>query len=272
MAPITNNADTHKTTIVKKAMNTRPKKQIYLFGTCLIDMFYPQAGLDAVALLELSGYEVIYPQTQTCCGQPPYNSGFKSPAVKVAKQTIQLFSAQDIPLIVPSASCAAMIKHHYPTLFKTNSLEAKQAKQLGQRTFELIDFIADKLPYNRQPLRSPIKVTLHESCSALREMNVASTWRHVLNKLDNVEVTYPENRQECCGFGGTFSIKSDAVSAVMTQDKCQNLINTTAKQILSGDCGCLMNIGEHLKFEGNKNPCLHLASFLVEQFGLNHDH
>jgi len=257
-----------KTTQTKDAS---PKKQVYLFGTCLIDMFYPQAGLDAVALLELSGYEVIYPQAQTCCGQPPYNSGFRPPAVKIAKQTIQLFSAKDIPLIVPSASCAGMIKHHYPTLFGPQSLETKQAKQLAQRTFELIDFIADKLPYTQQPSRPPIKVTLHESCSALREMAVANSWRQVLNKLENISVTYPENRQECCGFGGTFSVKSDAISAVMTQDKCQNLLNTEGKQILSGDCGCLMNIGEHLKFESKKDPCLHLASFLVEHFGLRHD-
>jgi len=252
--------------------DTMNKKQVYLFGTCLIDMLYPQAGLDAVALLELSGYEVIYPQAQTCCGQPPYNSGFKPPAVTIAKQTIQLFSAKDIPLIVPSASCAGMIKHHYPTLFDSETLETKQAEQLAHRTFELIDFIADKLPYNQQPLRPPTKVTLHESCSALREMNVAKTWRHVLNKLDNVEVTYPENKQECCGFGGTFSVKSDAISAVMTQDKCHNLLKAKGNKILSGDSGCLMNIGEHLKFEGKKDPCLHLASFLVDHFGLSHAH
>jgi L-lactate dehydrogenase complex protein LldE len=248
------------------------KKQVYLFGTCLIDIFYPQAGLDAVSLLELSGYEVLYPQAQTCCGQPPYNSGFKSPALKIAKQTIQLFSAKEIPLIVPSASCAGMIKHHYPTLFKPHSLEAKQSKDLAERTFELIDFIADKLPYNQQPSRTPINITLHESCSALREMNIAHSWRHVLNQLDNINVTYPKNNQECCGFGGTFSVKSDAISAVMTQDKCHNLLNTTGKHILSGDCGCLMNIGEHLKFEGKNDPCLHLASFLVAHFGLNHAH
>ena len=252
--------------------NSLSNKQVYLFGTCLIDMFYPQAGLDAVALLELAGYEVIYPQAQTCCGQPPYNSGFKSPAVKIAKQTVQLFSEKDIPLIVPSASCAGMIKHQYPTLFEPQTSEAKQSKELAQRTFELIDFIADKLPYDLQPSRSPIKVTLHESCSALREMNVANSWRHVLNQLNNIELISPENKQECCGFGGTFSVKSDAVSAVMTEDKCRNLIETKGEQILSGDSGCLMNIGEHLKFEGKKDPCLHLASFLVEHFGLSHDH
>lgn len=250
---------------------TPPSKQVYLFGTCLIDMFYPQAGLDAIALLTLAGYEVIYPQAQTCCGQPPYNSGFKTPAAKVAEHTIQLFMTKDIPLIVPSASCAGMIKHHYPTLFKPKSLAATQAQTLANKTYELIDFIADKLPYTQQPTRSPTKVTLHESCSALREMRVAGSWREVLNKLDNVDVTFPKNSHECCGFGGTFAVKSEAISAVMTHDKCQNLLKTNSKQILSGDSGCLMNIGEHLTFEDQKNPCLHLASFLVDHFGLNNE-
>ena len=246
------------------------KKQVYLFGTCLIDIFYPEAGLDAATLLELAGYEVIFPQAQTCCGQPPYNSGFRSPAKKIAKQTIDLFSAKNIPLITPSASCAGMIKHHYPTFFDADSATAKKAHALAQRTFELIDFIADKLPYTQQPVRTPITVTLHESCSALREMNTAHRWRYILNKLDNVDVRLPENSQECCGFGGTFALKSEGVSSVMTQDKCEALLVTGAKQILSGDSGCLMNISEHLKFDHKETPCVHLASFLVEHFGLNH--
>jgi len=253
------------------------KQQVYLFGTCLIDNFYPQAGLDAIALLELAGFEVIFPQAQTCCGQPPYNSGFKAPALSIAKQTIDLFSDEGIPLVVPSASCASMIKYHYPTLFEANTNDKQLALNLSQRTFELIDFLHDKLPYSQQPKCPHLKVTLHESCSALREMNVASTWHKVLEQLDNIELFFPEDRHECCGFGGTFSVKSEPISAVMTHDKSQNLLATGAEKILSGDCGCLMNIGEHIVFEKSAfkkqaNPCLHLASFLVARFGLQHEH
>ena len=163
-----------------------------------------------------------------------------------------------------------MIKHQYPSLFSPQSQEAQLANNLAQRTFELIDFIADKLPYQQQPLRAQAKIVLHESCSALREMNVAQNWRRVLKKLDHVEVSYPKNNQECCGFGGTFSVKSDAISAVMTQDKCHNLLNTQSDQIVSGDCGCLMNIGEHLKYDNKPDTCTHLASFLVEYFRQRH--
>ncbi len=253
-------------------LNSLPESpQVYLFGTCLIDTFYPKAGLDAIALLELAGYEVVFPQAQTCCGQPPYNSGFKAPALKIARQTIKLLSSKDIPVIVPSASCASMIKNHYPALFQKDTSDAQLAHNLSLRTFELIDFLADKLPYGQQLSFPHCKVTLHQSCSALREMGVASAWRAILEKLNNLEICFPENKQECCGFGGTFAVKSDAISAVMTEDKCQNLMATGGASILSGDMGCLMNIGEHIKFEGQADPCLHLASFLVKRFGLNHE-
>ena len=254
-----------------KQPDSKQKQHVYLFGTCLIDTFYPQAGLDAIALLELAGYEVIFPQAQTCCGQPPYNSGFKTPAIKIARQTIKLFTTKDIPVIVPSASCASMIKNHYPVMFNKNTSDEQQANKLALRTFELIDFLVDKLPYDQQLSFPHCKITLHESCSALREIGAASAWRTILEKLDNIEICFPENKKECCGFGGTFSVKSDAISAVMTEDKCQNLMATGGENILSGDMGCLMNIGEHIKFEGQEDPCLHLASFLVKRFGLQHE-
>jgi len=247
-----------------------PEKQVYLFGTCLIDVYYPAAGLDAIALLELCGYHVIFPQTQTCCGQPPYNSGYIEPATDVARQTITTFSDKDIPLIVPSASCAGMIKYHYPTLFPEHSTEHHKAKVLSTRTFELIDFLADKLPYDKQAENNACKVSLHVSCCAQREMNVAHNWQAILNKLNNVEVHLPEQAHECCGFGGTFAVKSPAISAVMTQDKCQHLLKPEPDAIVSGDSACLMNIGEHLRFEGQENPCLHLASFVAQRFGLYH--
>jgi len=252
-----------------------PKKQVYLFGTCLIDVFYPNAGLDAISLLELCGYEVIFPSEQTCCGQPPYNSGFKSSAIDVAKQTIQTFCTKDIPLIVPSASCAGMIKHHYPLLFKkleTNEQNQYQQKALAlsERTFELIDFIADKLPFDQQTVNTPCKVSLHESCCAQREMMVSESWRAILERLNNVEVNLPDYAAECCGFGGTFSVKSAAISAAMTQDKSLNLQASKPDFIVSGDSGCLMNIGEHIKQENQLNPCLHLASFVARRFGIEH--
>jgi L-lactate dehydrogenase complex protein LldE len=250
---------------------SKNNKQVYLFGTCLIDMLYPEAGIDAASLLELCGYEVIFPQDQTCCGQPPYNSGFTKPATDIAKHTVQLFAEKDIPLIVPSASCAGMIKYHYAKLLESDSQTYQDAIHLGNRTFELIDFLLDKLPFHQQQNSDFCKIALHTSCSAQREMGTSQQWLSILKKLDNVETVIPKQAKDCCGFGGTFSVKSPAISAEMTKDKCQHLLEEKPDMIVSGDSGCLMNISEKLKFDDNNTPCLHLSRFIAQRFGIAHD-
>lgn len=251
-------------------------EKVYLFGTCLVDMFYPESGIDALRLLELCGYEVIFPQGQTCCGQPPYNSGFKAPAQAVAQQTIDLFSKQEHPVVVPSASCAGMIKHQYPKLFEYDKLYKAKADSLAKRTFELIDFIEDKLPYEKANPEPSMSVALHESCAAQREMATAHQWRSVLSKLPEVEVYIPARHQECCGFGGTFSVKSEKLSAVMTEDKAKALLDTNADCISSGDCGCLMNLQGHIEHStkttsDQSTPIKPLTRLIAERFGVAYD-
>jgi L-lactate dehydrogenase complex protein LldE len=250
--------------------NNLVSDQVYLFGTCLIDTFYPEAGMDAIALLGLCGQQVIFPQAQTCCGQPPYNSGENKAARDVARQTIQCFSHKKIPLIVPSASCAGMIKYHYPSLFKPGSPEHEQAIELSARTYELVEYIEPLLPYDQQITASPAHITLHRSCCALREMQVATHWLSILDKLDHVTVSLPEQEAECCGFGGTFAIKSPAISAAMTEDKCRYLLASKPEEIVSGDCGCLMNISGHLQHNKTTTPTQHLARFVAKRFGVEH--
>ena len=245
-----------------------PNKPVYLFGTCLVDTFYPESGIDAISLLELCGYRVIFPQEQTCCGQPPYNSGEEKSARDVAKHTLSIFSKQAFPLIVPSASCAGMIKHHYPALFQAGTKEHEQAIELGKRTYELIEFITPKLPYHQQIDESQTTISLHRSCSALREMQVAEHWLTILTKLKGVSVTLPDQESECCGFGGTFAIKSPDISAAMTRDKCKHLLSEKPSRILSGDCGCLLNISGHLSFNKQDIPTLHIARFIAQRFGI----
>jgi len=257
-------------------------KQVYLFGTCLIDVYYPQAGMDAIKLLELAGYEVVFPQAQTCCGQPAYNSGFKDLSLDVIRHTINTFSQHSLPLIVPSASCAGMIKHHYQHALKKESAlpnddtDAKNAAELAERTFELIDFLLDKLPYHRLKKRPSMRVCLHQSCSAQREMKVAASWEKILIRMPHIDVLKPQYADECCGFGGTFAVKSPDVSAVMTEDKCRAILNTQAEYIVSGDCGCLMNLSGHLehRIEHQEEPIkpMHLASFIAQQFELSDEH
>lgn len=243
----------------------------YLFGTCLIDMFYPEAGLDAIALLKLCDYDAVYPLEQTCCGQPPYNSGFDDSATVIAQRTVELFSQQNYPLIVPSASCAGMIKHHYPRLLKNKPALAKRASDLAKRTYELVDFIADKLPFERCKEQGHHVVALHQSCAAQREMNVAQSWYSVLEKLPGVQVCLPEHHTECCGFGGTFAIKSEAISSVMTDDKAKALLALSADTISTGDCGCLMNIAGRIEHLGHTADCKPLARFIAERFGVQHE-
>lgn len=247
---------------------------VYVFGTCLIDMYYPRAGLDAVALLELCGMEVSYPQAQTCCGQAAYNAGFSDYAAEVAAHTVSLFHEENWPIVVPSASCAGMIKHHYPRLLANNPQWKDAAERVAERCVELIDFIAERLPYERLPAEAGTssRVALHTSCAAQREMAVAPRWIDVLARLPGIDVCQPANAQECCGFGGTFAVKSPDLSQVMTEDKCQALLDLEPDCIASGDCGCLMNIGTHLAYEHGADPCIHLASLIAKAFGVHHEH
>jgi len=244
--------------------------RVYLFGTCLIDVYYPAAGLDALALLELAGYEVIFPQAQTCCGQPPYNSGYQKMAKPIAIATVELFSDTDLPLIVPSASCAGMIRNHYPTLLKEYPRLHEKAVALASRTHEILDFLLDKLPYEQASHRIS-KPVVHRSCAAHREVGVADQWHQILQRLPGCTPGLPEGDNECCGFGGTFSIKSPEISAAMTEDKCQALLAENPDRIVTGDCGCLMNIEGHLKHRQSSIPCEHILSTLARQFGVHHD-
>jgi len=240
---------------------------VYLFGTCLLDLYDPLAGMDAAKLLEFVGHQVIFPQDQSCCGQPPYNSGYANEAKAVAAKQLSIFGEQSHPLIVPSASCAAMFKHHYPALFAGSPLEQK-ALSLAERTFELLDFIADKLPYDSLRTRPLVSVALHISCSARREMRVAERWLEILNKMPNISATEPAYAQECCGFGGTFAVKSPDISAKMTRDKASHLENTGADLIISGDGGCLLSLGGYLEKSGSHTRVMHVNRFLARQFKL----
>lgn len=244
---------------------TIPSKpaDVYFFGTCLVDLFYPEAGLSAIELIEREGINVLYPQAQTCCGQPPFNSGYNKEAMTVAAQQINIFS-DPIPIIVPSASCAGMMKHHYATLFKHHSMQLK-ANEFSSRIYELTEFLVKVLDISLADKGKPITVALHTSCSARREMAVADDGMSLLKQLKNVTLVEPERAAECCGFGGTFSIKQPEISAAMTEDKCQSIERTGASTMVSGDCGCLMNLNGVMEKNNRGIKGEHLASFLINR-------
>ncbi len=243
-------------------MPTRPEK-VYFFGTCLIDLCYPQVGIAGMALLQREGINVIYPQQQSCCGQPAYNSGFTDEARKVARQQLKAFP-KDYPIIIPSGSCGGMLKHHYPKLF-ADQPEAAEAQRFASRVYELNEFLVKVLDVKLEDKGPPIKVTWHSSCSALREMKVIEYSKTLLRQLRDVELIELQRERECCGFGGSFSVKQADISSAMVTDKAADVEQTGASVLLGGDCGCLMNIGGALKHRNSSIPVKHLAEFLLER-------
>ena len=236
---------------------------VYFFGTCLMDATYPDAGMAAIRLLQSLGVEVIYPQEQSCCGQPAYNSGFVKEARAVARKQIRAFS-KSYPIVVPSGSCAGMMKHHYPELFAGTADEAA-AKRFAGRVFELFEYLVTVMKVTLQDRGRPTTVTWHSSCHALREMNVVQHAKTLIGQLQNVTLVELQRETECCGFGGTFAVKQPAISAAMVKDKVADIRQTGAATLLAGDCGCLMNITGAMAHEGVAVDGKHLAEFLWER-------
>jgi len=243
----------------------RIPETIYFFGTCLIDLLYPRAGLAGMQLIRNAGVRVFYPQGQSCCGQPAFNSGYRDEALKVARAQLACFP-QSFPIVVPSGSCAGMIKHHWPELFAGQPGEAR-AVAVANRTYELTEFLSDVLQLKIQDLGEPTKIAIHSSCSARREMGVADRIESLVAQLDKVEVLRQAHSSECCGFGGTFSIKQADISGAMVQAKTDALAATGAQYVVSQDCGCLMNIGGALQKQQRELPTMHIAEFLVQRTG-----
>ena len=241
---------------------TKPAS-VYYFATCLVDLLYPRAGLAGMQLIRREGVDVVFPGGQTCCGQPAFNSGYRDEARDVARAQLRCF-ADDLPVVVPSGSCAGMIRHHWPELFAGDPDE-QRAKAVAARTFELTEFLVDVLDIRLADLGQPTRIAIHTSCSARREMGVADRIESLVGQLGNVEVLEHERKAECCGFGGTFAIKQADVSGAMVRDKPDALRATGAATVVSQDCGCLMNIGGAFDRQGDGPATRHIAEFLLER-------
>jgi L-lactate dehydrogenase complex protein LldE len=241
-------------------------REVYLFGTCVVDLFFPEAGMDAIRLLEREGIRVNYPQGQSCCGQPAYTSGYTEQARDVARAQLALF-AEDYPVVVPSGSCAGMFREHYPELFKNEPHSLEQARRLAERTFELTEFLLLVCKTRLDDRGQPTRIALHTSCSARREMNTHLHARELLAQLSNVERIDHDHESECCGFGGTFSVRMPDISGAMVADKTRALKETGADQVITADCGCLMNINGALEKQRESLRGQHLASFLWQRTG-----
>ncbi|WP_241288387.1 (Fe-S)-binding protein [Burkholderia stabilis] len=237
----------------------------YLFATCLVDLFVPEAGLDAVRLLEREGLTVHYPRGQSCCGQPAYSSGNPDEARRVAAAQLDLF-AEPWPVIVPSGSCAGMIRHHWPALFADDPLHGPKARAIAERTYELAEFLVHVLDVRLDTAVASAghdeRVVLHTSCAARREMGTRVHGVALVDALPGVTRIEHERESECCGFGGTFSLKHPDISGAMVRDKVASACATGCDRLVSADCGCLLNIGHAAAKAGAPLPVEHLASFL----------
>ena len=247
----------------------RPKPRVYpdkpaevtLFGTCVVDLFFPEAGLDAIRLLEREGIRVHFPQEQSCCGQPAWTSGYVNEARDVARAQLNLLD-NGLPVVVPSGSCAGMFRQHYREVFAEEPDTLKRVDDLAERTFELTEFLLHVCKVDWQDLGQPTQIALQTSCSARREMNTHLHARELLGKLANVERLDHDHESECCGFGGTFSVRMPEVSGAMVLDKTRSLRESGAVEMVTADGGCLLNINGSLEKQKQTFRGRHLASFL----------
>ncbi len=238
---------------------------VYFFGTCLLDLFLPEAGLDAMTLLEREGVRVHFPQAQSCCGRPAFTSGQPGEARDFAHSQLGLFD-QPWPIVVPSGSCGGMIKHHWPTLFAGDADEARACAVAG-RVVEFADFLLNVLRIELRDQGKPTKVAVHTSCSARREMNTHVHGWALVDQLAQVERVVHDHESECCGFGGVFSLRHPDISGAMVSDKSAALQDSGAVEFVTADGGCLLNINGKLAHDGKAFRGKHLASFLLERTG-----
>lgn len=239
----------------------KKRPRVGLFVTCLVDMFRPSVGMAAVKLIEASGCEVAVPTGQTCCGQPAYNSGDREDTKALARQTINAFEECDY-IVVPSGSCAGMLKAHYPRLF-AETPEADRANAFAGRVHELVSFLVDIRGMQEVPGAFDGSVTYHDSCSGLRELGVKKQPRKLLTSIKGLQLKEMSDCEICCGFGGAFSVKFPDISNAMVEKKSANIAAADTDLILAGDLGCLMNMAGKLRREGKPVACRHVAEILA---------
>ena len=237
--------------------------RVALFVTCLVDLMRPRIGFAAIELLEAAGCEVVVPKTQTCCGQPAWNSGDHAAAALLAKKVIAEFAGFEY-VVAPSGSCADHIRTEYPTILADDPDWHGQAVALASRVYELTDFLVNVAKLKSAPGRFAGSVTYHDSCTGLRSLGIKAQPRALLATMPGVELKEMTGAEECCGFGGTFSVKFGEVSAAIAERKCGNACATGAGAIVGGDLGCLLNIEGKLRRMGDETTrVLHVAEVLT---------
>ena len=241
---------------------TESQPNVGLFVTCLVDGFRPAIGMATIELLEAAGCRVVVPQGQTCCGQPGFNSGEQDTARAMARMLIESFADVDY-VVVPSGSCAGMIKLHYAGLFEPASSERAACESLAARCYELSVFLRDVLQADVVKSELAATFTYHDSCSGLRELDIKQQPRQLLSDVASLKLSEMEDSEVCCGFGGTFCVKYPEISTRMVDEKIDSIAAAQADYVLGGDLGCLLNIAGRLKRLGRSEKVYHFAEVLA---------
>lgn len=234
--------------------------KVSLLVTCLGDALFPEVGMATVKVLRRLGVDVDFPEAQTCCGQPHFNSGYHDEARKLARHTIHTFAGHQL-VVAPSGSCAAMVKVEYPHLFEDDMVWHGRAEDLAHRTHELADFLVNVLKVDDLGACYPAMVTYHMACH-LRSLGGKGEPERLLRRVRGLELLPLERHDECCGFGGSFSVRYPGISGAMVCDKAGLIEKTGAQAVVATDAGCLMNIAGCLRRRGSKIRALHLAQVL----------
>jgi L-lactate dehydrogenase complex protein LldE len=240
--------------------------EVDIFIPCFIDQLFPETGFNMVKLLERLDIQVNYNTNQTCCGQMAFNSGYWDEAQELGEKFIKDFSTGN-KVVGPSASCISMVKNHYPKLFN-NTSKHNELKELRSNIIEISDFLVNHLHITNFGAVFPHKVTIHDSCAAKREYGLTHEVRTLLANVKGIEIVEMPESDTCCGFGGTFSVKDEAISTAMGQQKVENAMSTGAEYIVSTESSCLLHIDAYIKKHNLPIKTIHIVDILASGWEL----
>ena len=245
------------------------RPRVALFVTCMVDTLYPDVGFAAADLLERHGADVVFPEGQTCCGQPAFNAGYRAEARAIARHFLEVFwplvDAGEVDAIVaPSGSCVAMVAHYYQVLFDHagDEIDGRRASQIAERTYELTQYLADVLGAEQTAGHFAGKIAYHSCCHLLRELHVDDQPRKLLDGLGDTDVVDLAGAEECCGFGGLFALKNAGISTAMGRRKAQHLADCGADVVAVCDVSCMTHLNGLLKHDGQRCRAMHMATVL----------
>ncbi len=236
--------------------------KVSLFVTCLVDQFYPQIAVSAVKILEQLGIDVHFDVRQTCCGQPAFNSGFTEEAKQVGCSLLDIYKDQEW-IVTPSGSCCSMMKVFLPELLSDEPRYSELAQNVSTRVWEFSDFLVSVLKVESMGASFRARATYHDSCHLLRELGIQEPPRKLLNSVAGLDLQEMENSEQCCGFGGTFSVKFAEVSSEMGRKKLQAIEQTGAQYVIAADASCLMHLEGLINRQKSQLKTMHIAEVLA---------